>query len=771
MIRIWIIVLLFFPTGVWAEKTPVASGEHDTFVRLVFTISDPRVWELESKTRSAELSFPAQMIDFDLSETFTRISRSRLEKITTFKRGETTVFSMTLNCACEVQAFNYLDEYIVVDIKDKEIAENPQLRARHSAPDLQAVSAAGFEPNPLEHISWITPRPPSFVDSPYTANFPPEQSAVGIKPEPYLDVLPVISGTDQTAPDTMDEDLEEAVNTARESLLRQLTLAADQGLLELPTQKPIEETMQEPAPAEVTFVTPESVSLTDNQVSIQTIYQRDALASGQTSLDPSANCATDTALDIASWGSGDDFFSEVSALRSDLTREFDKSDLSVVRALIQAYLRYGFGAEARSYIMQHQAKLEDAEILSDISFAIESAPISKDGPMYGGANCPGAAGLWAMVGAYPDLPGGPKHGDSIVETFTDLPPDLRRLLGPRLAASFLDRGFPEVARKVSDILERAPGEHGDAHELVVGEIVHAEGGDATEIFRALNNGGSDLAARALIALANEQLASDEPEPDGFLLDISAGARVWRGSTNGDELKILEARLTAKYKSGSEALAILSAAMSGAPEDQSAFRSAIEQILGEMSSEDQLEDGFAATITTYMPMISENSVSDDLRIGIAEQLNNSALPDLARVVLQPTVERNNADALILAARAELLAFRPKNALTLLEHVKDERADLLKVEANLRLGHFSESLRLITNLDSQLEQNIEPYWYDGDWREAAKSDLSAATIYDRYLVPAARENASSPAPSSLSELQELLSSSQVENQELREILARR
>jgi tetratricopeptide (TPR) repeat protein len=778
--------ILMLPVSAFAEAVSVVSGEHDGYTRLVFAISPDREWSLVIGQGSAKLVFPAQNLEFEDDGVFTRIPKTRLVS-THSDRGEGgAVYRMTLGCDCEVGAFPYLDAYIVVDISDPPKTSIIAPPTRHFAPVLSAATLPDGNDRPPEFVSWIPPRAPYYDSSPHRVNFPAQTDGVGLTPTQTPDAPPNTSHTDvvQVAPDEVteevrevDQELQEAVDSARNSLLHQLTVAVDQGLLDL--NGPISEILQ--AAETVPIVEPEDPfevfeELEDeNQVLIQTAITRDALAAHGRGNQQKEHCPSPEDLDIASWGSGEDFFDELSSVRQGLLREFDEPDFFEVERLVRTYLRYGFGAEARSYLFDGGKNVAQQSLLLDLAAIVDGQTVQPDGPLSQAIGCGGVAGLWALVGTYPVVDTHIDDEPSIIEAFADLPPDIRRLVGPRLASAFLDRGVVAAARQVSDILERAPGDHGTEHELVVGNLIQIEGSapEAGQAYRVLAEDNSLVATDALIELATLGLTQDQSPPQHLLMDLGASAKIWRGTQKGGQLRRLEALWMAKQGRESAAIDLLVAEIQHDPVNADILQETAEQILSVLSVSEKLKNNFAEIVHTYIEFIPEDEEADKLRIEIAAKLLLAGLPDYAIEILDPTLQRNELDATLVAANANIQAFRPDAALLMLNGAAGDAARKLRVEAYLGMGDFEHALGQLNQFADMSAAIAMPYWFKGDWAAMIKINRFAAEVRGRFF-PDSIGSAHRPGKLSLGEtlslaaLQEFLADSQSRSAELENLL---
>ena len=777
-----LVFILMWPISTFAETVVVVSGEHDGYTRLAFAISPDRDWNLAIGQKSATLVFPAQNLEFEDGGVFARIPKTRLISTHINQDERATEYRLTLGCDCEVAAFSYLDAYIVVDISDAPETSNTPAPVRHFTPLLSAATLPDGNDRPPEFASWVTPRAPYYVSSPHRVNFPVQTDGIGLTPTQIPDEPPEASHIDlvQMVPDLateIDQELQEAVDVARNSLLQQLTLAADQGLLDLNGSVPeilqaVEAVpeVKPDAPPEV-FENLES----ENQVLIQTAITRDALAARGVAGPQSGHCPAPEDLDMASWGSGEDFFDELSSARRKLLKEFDEPDFFEVERLVRTYLRYGFGAEARSYLLEGGQNIEQNSLMLDFAAIVDGRTIQAGGPLSQATDCNGVAGLWALVGTYPAVNAAIADEPSIIEAFAELPPDIRRLVGPRLVSAFLDRGLESTARQVADILERAPGDHGVEHALVVGNLMQVEGSrpEAGQAYQILAGDNSEVATDALIKFATLGLAQDQPTSQHLLLDLGASAKIWRGTQKGGELRRLEALWLAKQGREGDAIDLLVAEIQHDSMNADILRKTAEEVLLALSVNENLKSSYAEVVHAYIEFIPTDEKADNLRLEIAAKLLLFGLPDYAIEILHPTLQRNDIDAILMAARANIQAFRPKAALLLLNEVAEDSARKLRVEAYIGMGEFEHALGQLEEFAATSEAIVMPHWFKGDWAVTIKTNKAAAEIRGNFFPDSMGATHRSDEPAArdiltLSAMQELLADSQSRSAELESVL---
>ncbi len=756
-------IFLALASGARSEVVLITSGEHDGYTRLVFKISPDAPWVLNTNNTTAELVISKPDIRFNSANIFTRIAKDRLEKVSSSQTDVATKFKMDFGCECVARAFGYLEAYIVVDILDPQGTSTQEpVRSENrgrGAPQLAHVAANDMVFMPSFVVDTKTPKAPRYFGKTQENAFPdpneiPEPA--GMETAFLPDNLPEIAQTDvvddhdpepespkETAP--IDAELAETIELARMKLLEQLTLAAEQGLLDISEPIPDIIDVEISSAAEIVYELPEEVAaqevvvehpiepIDDKQVSIQSVYDRDA-ARSKTHDDTDPNCLSRASLDIASWGDGSNFTQELSAIRIKMIPDLDAIDIDKLHQLIRLYVRYGFGAEAKIYLKGYQQQMSDYEILRIMAIVVDGSALGEDIVEIFQVNCGGAEGLWALITEHEPMHFEVEKSASIIEYFATLPADLRRTLGPRLAMAFLDHGLKEDSELVTDILERAPGDHGSAHKLSRANLAREKGDfmAAAAIYHALAIEKSTVSNAALISLADIMLVHDLPESKGIIFDLSAAANAGRGTPTGANLRRLETLLTAKYSDPKAALVILDREIHTDPQHTVEFHNVARGILMDLSSKEVPADDYAEIIHKNQHFISTDSDGDALRIKISEVLLSISLPNFALDMQAPLIHRHVPDGILISAKANLSMFDAKGALNLLENIPGDAARIYRVESFLSQGKFEAGLNELEQFEDPKLAIAQPVWYFGDWVVAAKTDTAARAIRDKYLV---------------------------------------
>lgn len=820
------------PSVVKAEVVRVTSGEHDGFTRLVFAVDPSLGWSMQNGNRSAKLVFSTEEITFNDSEVFTRIAKNRLSAIHTVEGADTSSFQMDLECNCDVKAYAYLDSYIVVDILDSNVpsADNiPETadNTQRTAPQLWGAQERALALAPMFSVSSVAPAAPKFYgtiqedafsEQPFTTvmssdlehdlvpmvdtsseaesgNMLAETHSdemdvhADTVMEPHDDEHPMEQAETETETDMMsareeistdtaeiDAELAETVAMARTQLLQQLTMAAEQGLLNFdgplptdPEDEHVEETVEIEEPIELP---PAQLPIDDRQLRVQSVYDRDADFDEVLDMLTQNTCPDEGLLNIASWGSGEDFSDELSVARTAMLQEFDEPDLSAVSDLVHVYIRYGFGIEAETYLNDYE-HVPDQELLLDLAKIMDGRSVEHTGPLGMANACDGLAGVWALIGQYPRLDSQLGDIGSIMDAFSVLPIDIRRSLGPRLSTAFLGRGLLEEAALVSEIVERAPGEHGDEHALSMADIAHDRGDidTAEDAYESLAHNDGALAIDALIKMAEVSLEQGKPMTHEVLADLGAAADLGRGTEKGSELRRLEALWLVKLNSAHAALTLLSDETHMDPLNSAKTEGAIHEILLAMSASGSHE-AYVKAIDEFVHFVPDGPDGYVLRTKIGAELLTVGLPNLALEILRPNVDAENEDGRMIAARANLHVSQPANTLSLLAMSEGDNVRLLRVEAHLGLGDFDGALMELEAIEDRELAEIQPAWFRGNWKLAAGSDLAALKILDGYgsdaIALGNMEFSSENEMTTLADVQDVLDTSNAASDELAAIV---
>lgn len=716
-----VIALLFFTIPAYADEgIQILSGEHVGFTRLVFQIEPNSQWSLQTIEKTASLTLTGQKTKFLDQEIFNKIPKARLLSTEQLISDTSSVFQMNLSCFCVVDAFAYRESYIVVDIKDtvRAVTENDTVESSRSTPP--KLSLEEDIDSPFANIFTQTPNQPSYSESgDWNLTSVSEQQSVNITDDQ------IVSQTDQ------DLDLAETVDAARDKLLGQLAMAVDQGILEF-ADDPIEVAeiehkeliLAEEKTEEAEVTNPPDVLVDQKQVMVQSVYERDARQQILPENSFNQTCPEVSQVDIASWGNGDSFSEELAQARRDIIGEFDKPNIDKIQTLVRIYIRYGFGIEARSYLTSFDVNVADYAVLVDLADIVDGKP-AIEGIVANSSGCDGIAGVWQLVAKPENQSQEMGNPEGIIDAFAELPNDIRNLIGPRLVTAFTARGFPQEAYLVSEIINRAPGEHGSDHQISQASIAHSNGEliNAENLLEKVVDEDKDKTGEAIVKLAEIRLQAEQPFALEMLFDLGAAANSHRGTKIGLDLRRYEAIWMAELQGLDSAVALLLEQEKEDPVNTEAYREIAVNLISRVDMNDIAAEVYVETILEYLDDLPTEDDSD-LRLQVADNLIDIGLPNIALNVLSAI--KNQDIAKLMIADANIMMSKFEEAIEILKSMRGNKADLLRIKANLYAGNMTGVLATLQKSNLEVIRQVDPYWYNGDWNNLSGQDNAALKV---------------------------------------------
>ena len=714
-----LLLVSIFGTSAIGDTVPVNSGEHEDYTRLVLTIDPTKPWRLERLGEESRLILDG-LHDIQLSNIFDRIPRTRLKDARTSVAEGSTIFLLDLNCPCEVNAYPYQGAYLILDISDP-LKDNETEIALSSLPKMNANFSPDSLPNLDVSVDSNRPTSPHYVTSGPEASWPEQ-----------VDEEPAEDHSFYTETTEINPDLQKTVDKARDALIRQLSFAADQGLLDFkPNESNIEEV--EPPHEEVAVVeghraSPMEGLMNQEQVNIQSVYdlnrRDDTMA-----INIDKRCLPDFEFDIENWGSGEDFSKELSNLRAEQLGEFDISDIEKVEGLIRLYIRYGFDAEARYLIASYPDEIKHADVLGDLSYAMSGREFVHMSGLPKAVDCGGAVGLWALASEDASSVSDLMNQESALNVFENLPADIRRSIGPRLIEAYLRRDMLTEAQLVADLITRAFGEDGHAVEMSQaglmiekGQVPTAEG-----VYHEVIASNTTASVPALIELAELYLAEGRGVQNDYLDRIRLEADTQRGTHLGLELRSLEVRLLSQNVGEETALLKLKHEIEIDPENEADYREMGREILSRLS---HINPDFLKITMSNLDFLRGSPDDFDLRTHLANEALLDGFPNAASELLKG-VETSVLENTYLLGLIEVAAENLGEAerIFLKEDNDIARQQLLRLY--IAGGKFGDALATIDAMKNPEMQSVDPDWFTGSWRQALNTDPAALTIYRLYI----------------------------------------
>ncbi len=751
------------------QVVSVTSGEHEGFSRLVLRI-DPEVdWELIEARGMVTVQFPLQSLTFATSQVFDRISTDRIAGVSELSSNENSQLQLELNCSCEVQSFAFKGNYIVIDVFD-----GPEL-----GPQQTTVSVPQWQPDALPFIQ------PTNAPSRFTAFVmaqAPMQPKLMPDPPPQEDTTPAPQMGEPALPDMvaeieMSEPVEEGVVTAMETmagavvadmnedieveddpemlarieeaqnqLLAQLTRAADQGLVDfVPAPVTVAEVLPEPEPVPVPDPTPEPLDPElMQQLSARTAYSQgteDALTEivNQFAM---PQCLEDADFSMQGWGGKAGFSGELARLRSSLLGEFDAPDPEIAKAIVQLYLRYGLGAEARLILSETGVELENALLYSDMAALIENEPARVSGPVLQGAGCGGAHELWYLVAGLGDYQ--VLEPLAITDVFSNYPIEVRALIGPPLAQAFISRGQVDAGHVVLEIVRRAESGVTPLQRMAEAHVMEAQGDTiaATKVYRELALGNGVQAPSALMAYARILLNNNQALPETLLVDLESAAFFNRDTEFADPLRLWEIKVRAEVSGADAALAQIEEMLVERPGLSMELKTIITEIFANSSAARLGDYSYAQMVLRFADLLDQGIGGDAARLKIAEEMAAMGLPETALEVLSPNLGRATEETLHIEAAAYVQLFQPNQALAVLGEDTSLPAYKIRLNAYLQMEDFAAVAQLLDE-DHAKEISINDVALRaGDW--AKIQDAGAVGTLASYVQGVIAPEAEALAP---------------------------
>ncbi len=761
------------------QTVSVQSGEHDGFTRLVLAI-DPAVdWQVETSRGAATIRFPGRALGFSTARIFDRIAKDRIAAVSAAQPESGAELKLELDCKCEVQSFAFDGKYIVIDVYDGPPLD--PLAAAETPPPWQPDSLPYIQPSnaPARFTAYVMSEPPAqprlLPDPPKPGAAPvPETAALAppAAPDTVAEVGPVDAGRGDpeagvvsdmeamagavvsdmnTGVEAQDDpEMLARIEEAQSQLLAQLTRAADQGLVDfVPAPVPVAEVAPEPEPepAPPPEETPPSAEMLQ-QLSARTAYAQ----SNEDALSEIVNqfampqCLEDARFSMQGWGGEAGFSTRLAELRSSLLGEFDTPVPDIAESLVQLYLRYGLGAEARLTLAETGVELENGLVYNDMAALLEGEPERVAGPVLQGAGCGGAHEMWYLAsgrGAYQVL-----EPLAITEAFSEYPIEVRALIGPPLAQAFMDRGQVEAGHVVLEIVRRADSGVTTAQRMAEARVMQAQGdpAGAAEIYRTLALESGEQAPEALIAYARALLETDETLPDTLLLDLESAAFFNRETAYADDLRLWEIRVRARIAGADAALAQIEESARARPDLEPALQEIAAEIFSRTGAEDLGDFAYAQMVLRFASLLDQGPQGDAARLRIAEEMAAIGLPETALDVLSPNLSRPSPESRRIEAASYVQLFQPARALEVLADADSLDAYKIRLNAYLQMKDYAAVARLL-NEDYASEISVNDVALRaGDWEKiqdagavgtlAAYVQGGAAAVPPEETLPAMR-----------------------------------
>jgi len=686
-----------FPAA--AQVVQLRSGEHETFSRLIIELPSRLNWKIEPGSKAAIVKFEAADLQVDTSVVFDKIPRDRVSDVTWNNTSKT--LQLGLGCDCEVNGFWHGASLLVLDV---------QQRTARSTPAEPEPEPAMAKPKPSIDVQT---QPLAQAAALTTMDLPGPRVPDPVEPA----AVPMPSS--QTAP--MDD--------ARDRLLQQFARAASQGLLEPRNSLPVPSAAPK-ATAELPEQQQPDID-TDNRRQInlkaESSIDRDFFISQLTTDgDESTNgCLPPHQVDVASWGNDAPFGQQVSALRMNLTGEFDAVSPDVALNLARLYLYFGFGAEARDTVELVVPGTGDTGILLQLADIAENGHGKDAYYLANQMDCTSSASLWSAL-SYEVLPPGlPIDTDAILRAFNALPQHLRTLYGPTLSRRFLDGGQPDIARKLLRILDRPNTPSTPDAEMAKAQV-DKDAGQTQEADARLEKvvaSNAEPSAEALVEMINDRIARKERV--SFDKAQLAGSYAFEKQNEPIGAELSAAHIRALAASGAFDMAYETLMDRG-----TALRP--DQIPGLHSDMIALLAQHASDMTFLQHILAQpvdpGSPLDPFAANqAARRLIDLGFPEPATKFIAKDAPRSSSafsDRKRLRAEAALALNRPRQALVELLELDGTETNMLRARAQSAVGNHAAAYYLFAS-SQYPDKARQEAWLKGDWPNATDPSEPAYT----------------------------------------------
>ncbi len=722
-----VLLVVFLPAIAQAQRVVVRSGDHVDFSRLAFEFTDPVEWKMGRVADGYEIQIKGSNVPIDISGVYRRISKSRIKNISV--SGDNSRVTLVLGCDCHADAFEFRPGLLVVDIKDGPPVGKSEFE----------VTFQSDEVTTLQHEEVL---PDVSVESEVQSESGERQEAVGTAPS--VPVLPPFLRHQATARTGALETLKiplaivggqrkstERISKMQSEMLLQIGRAAAQGLLDANLPNPAIKPHVSEAPKTESMDHDQPLPHPQVNIRIENSVAREISrllpADSVTAIGDA--CLSGKALNVAEWGDSNSVWRNISMQRRSVSGEFDKADTRVVEALAKAYIYAGFGAEAKSVIIEFNTDLENKNLLKAMAEIMDGFTPDDVSVLGGQSGCDSTAALWAVL-AMPKLTAGLDiNRPQVIGTFSGLPIHLRRFLGPKLAQKFLEIGDVDTARALRNAIARAPGAPGPEFQLLDARLDRERGHNerAEQTLKAIVSENSEVAVEAVIELLETKLQQHEEASVDLLISAESFVQEQKTTRIGADLLRLIALAYAQSGNLSAALEKLREIEEVGFLDKSSEGKIWEGVL-ESAVSTATDEAFLRFIFSTRNDIKNQRVPRILLRKVVGRILDIGLPELAKDLLDAPVSPT-ADDRILLARAAIIEGNPKTAVTLLKHVSGKEATILRASAFELMKNYTDAAEEFASV-AAVDRHRDAVWRGGDWaylqETGSKMEKTAARI---------------------------------------------
>lgn len=684
-----LIASLFMAQPVFARIIDIRSGEHNTFSRIVLNIPTGTNWTLTQTGRQAELSLQLPDIQFDTSQVFSRIPRSRLLGLTQVQPGK--ALQITMGCLCKAVGFLQDGTLLVIDIHDP--------KTPISSPSLTLGAT------PVLRFSNVTPlasHSPIFKWK--------------LKPETSIEIAEPASFAKPRPTSVIDLPTQENltnVNASELRLLSQIDRATAQGLLHpnLDISNPVNDNAilqigeNDTHERHQRIDTPSTVSMT--VISSMDRDLADDRGHGQLREDQ-LPCLPVDLVNLPDWGNTLSFGTQIGSRRSHLYGEFDNINQQSVIELTKNLLFFGFGAEARTTLNLFTGEDSKRQVLTALAEIMDNGHIVTRNPFVGQSACNNDVALWAYLALSDASTSEESNPEAILTAFARLPHHLRVLLGPLLVGKFSKSGDIQSMDIVSRTAARALNRSDPALDLAQANanMQHGDPIAAVDQMAAIAQSGTEYSPQALIDLVIAQTEADQTVSPDIPDLIAAYELEHRKSDLGPALQqahILSLAITGRFSEAFKNYYEQSSDDSNSSKDYT-----LTQILTILTK--RADDITFLRYTLFQIEQTKSNFPVELQNLLAARLIEQGFSSQASIVLAGQEGQESGDRRLMNAQIAITENLPRRALVELFGASGAQADGIRAQAFLDIGEY-ENAGI-----SQEASGTDPgrsFWHAEDW----------------------------------------------------------
>jgi hypothetical protein len=706
----WIPLLLALtPSEVLSQKINVRSGAHDGFTRLVLDAPSDTFWTLQHTTNGAKLILQNHSEGFDISRIFDRIDNTHISKVT----STSSELSLQFSCLCVANAFKANPTLIAVDISSKISDPAAKFPTVYNS-NFQGSVSLSYESQATDKTKTM---PKSHALKPY-----PEIKTFTASGENHFSNMEYLN--DQRILYDINPYKNSEINLTKEfrksiaiaPFINRKSPSSDRYSGEkLPLKRKIE--------GSENYQTKKYNNSLTSQGNVQiTLHSKEFLQNNGTE---EMDCVNSNLLNFQDWDFESDMISEVTHLSRYIYSESGRVNPKQVSRLAQAYLNYGFGAEAIVIIsLSNDLQRKDYALLG-LANIIEHGHDKNNILSNILKDCDDDSSLWKILSSFNSNTLSEATIDSALFALNNLPVKLRRILAPQLSQRFLNAGSHEASAAALRIIELSEGNKSSATNLEMAKLYMKRGQPklARKQLLEIVSANTTQSATALAHLVRF-LIDEEDEIDGRTgLLIGAFATELRGDPIAGDLSRTHVLALAKSGNFSEAFNVL--ANEKIRYSIEAYAELRSELLNFLTwHEDDIT--FLQYATGHMGL-SQSEISKETLLILAKRFLDLGFPSLSDEIFPQETEGNNLpEYSTIKLQTDLELSRPHTALAFLSKTEGEVSARLRAEVEMQSGNFTDAHLAYRNLDD-LPNSQYAAWLSTEWSALIEEETPVFGVF--------------------------------------------